>query len=132
MRVLRSKADVDGIADAALRQLIEERITQIEENCPWDTDVLGPIIVVEPGDSADVLEAEIGFPVLRGLYDGVPFGEVGYAPAFEFVEAIGDAFFEMVFIIGGDFGYDILLINQPGIDPVLKALCLAYATPANT
>jgi len=131
MRVLRSREDAGELTDPYLRNLVEQRIDQVEETSPWDADELGPIVVVEPGDTADDLDAALGFPVLRGLFDDVPFGDEGYAPAFEFIEAHGEACYELVFIISDSgFGYDIFVLNRPGVDPVLLAMCATYTQPA--
>lgn len=131
MRVLRHKVDVGGLTDPGLRTLIERRIAQVEETEPWDSDQLGPIVVVEPGDTVEALEAELGIPILRGLFDDVPFGDDGFAPSFEFVESHGERCFELVFIVSdGGFGYDLFVLNQPGVDAKLLALCAAYAVPA--
>lgn len=131
MRVLRSKEEIASLLDGTLRTLIQQRIAQIEGCCPWSAEELGPVIVVEPGDSVQALEAEIGLPVLRSLFDEVPFGNDDFVPGFEWVESLGDAAFEMVFIVSDSgAGYDIFILNQPGVDPDLLALCQAYATPA--
>lgn len=66
MRILRDEAAIADLPDDALRRLIEKRVTEINECCPWDSDELGYFIAVGVGDSAADLEAEIGFSVMRG------------------------------------------------------------------
>lgn len=96
MRIMRDKGAIAALPDAGLRQLIEHRISQINECCPWDADELGPFIVVESGDTADMLETEMGFSVLRNLFDDTRFPHPDFAPAFEWAEAHPEGYFELV------------------------------------
>lgn len=129
MRILRDEAAIAALPDDTLRRLIEKRVAEINECCPWDSDELGYFISVEVGDTAEDLAAEIGFSVLRGLLDDVPFGHEDFSPAFEWAEIHPEGFYELVYIINdGGYGYDIFIANQPGVDPGLLALCQAYAT----
>ena len=131
MIVLRDTEAISTVADPALRQLIELRISQINECCPWDADELGPMIVIEPGDTANDLEAVMGFSILEGTFDESRFGDEDFTPAFEFADAIGDNLFELVYVINdGGYGYDIFIPNRPGIDPTIHAFCQTYAVPA--
>jgi len=129
MIIITDSKQVASIADPPLRQIIKQRIQGIEECCPWDPDELGPIIIIEPGDSPDDLKKITGFSILEGLFDDSRFGDENFAPAFEFAESHGDHLFEFVYIVSdGGYGYDIFIPNTAGIDPVLLAFCQAYAT----
>ena len=131
MLILRDEGAIAALPDVALRRLIEKRVAEINECCPWDADELGYFIVLEPGDTADGLEAEIGFPVLRGLLDDVPFGDENFSPAFEWAEIHPEGFYELLYITSDSgHGFDIFVADVPGVDPELLALCQAYATPA--
>ena len=130
MRILRDVSAIDGLADAGLRQLIQKRLVEIGECCPWDADELGPFVVIEPGDTADMLEAEMGFSVLRNLFDDTRFPHPDFAPAFEWAEAHPEGYLELVYIVSDSgFGYDVFVADQPGVDPDLLAFCRTYATP---
>jgi hypothetical protein len=129
MRILRDVSAIDALADAGLRQLIQQRLVEISECCPWDADELGPFVVVEPGDSVEVLEAEIGLPLLRNLFDDTPFGHADFAPAFEWAAVHPEGFYELVYIVGdGGYGYDIFIADEAGVDADLLAMCRIYAT----
>ncbi|WP_374409307.1 hypothetical protein [Hydrogenophaga sp.] len=131
MRVLRDEAAIAALPEAGLRALIQKRVSEISEHCPWDADELGYFVVVEPGDPLDTLEAEIGFSVLRNLFNDTPFGHPDFAPAFELAEAHPEGYFELVYILGdGGFGYDLFIVDQPGVDPALLRFCRTYALPA--
>ena len=130
MLVLRDTKAITDITDPVLRQLIERRIQEISEYCPWDADELGPMIVVEPGDTADDLQAVMCFSILEGIFDDSRFGDEEFAPSFEFAEAHGDHLYELVYIVSdGGYGYDIFIVNRPGIDPTILAFCQTYAVP---
>lgn len=130
MLVLRDIHAITGITEPVLRQLIERRIQEISECCPWDTDELGPMIVVEPGDTADDLQAIMGFSILESIFDDSHFGDEEFTPAFEFAEIHGDYLYQLVYIISdGGYGYDIFILNRPGIDPTILAFCQTYAVP---
>jgi len=130
MLVLRDTKAITDITDPVLRQLIERRIQEISECCPWDADELGPMIVVEPGNTADDLQAIMGFSILESMFDGSHFGEEEFAPSFEVAEIHGDHLYELVYIVSdGGYGYDIFILNRPGIDPTILAFCQTYAVP---
>lgn len=130
MRILRDEGAIAALPDVALRRLVEKRVAEINESCPWDADELGYFIVVEPGDTAEALEAEIGFPVLRNLFDDMPFGHPDFAPSFEWSEIHPEGYLELVYVISdGGYGYDIFIVDHPDADQNLIAMCRAFATP---
>ena len=132
MLILRDTDAVTELPDLRIRELIEQRIEEISEYCPWDADELGPFIVVEPGDTDADIEAETGFSILHSPYNGTQFGDPGFSPAFEFAESHSDQLFELVYVVGdGGYGYNILIANAPGVDSTLLAFCQAYAVPAS-
>lgn len=131
MIVITDRKQITEIAEIPLRQLIEQRIQGIEDSCPWDAEELGPIIVVEPGDTADDLEHVMGFSILESIFDESRFGDENFAPSFEVAEVIGDDLFELVYVINdGGYGYDIFIMSRPGTDPTILAFCQTYAVPA--
>ena len=130
MIIITDRNQVVEIADIPLRNLINQRIQEIDELCPRDAEDFCPIIVVEPGDTPDELKTIMGFSVLEGIFDDSHFGDDDFAPAFEFAESHGDQLFELVYIVSDSgYGYDIFILNRPGINPVLLAFCQNYAVP---
>lgn len=133
MIVLTDRAQIAGIADSHLRQLIEQRIQEIEASCSWDAEELGPIIIVEPGDTPNDLESVMGFSILESVFDEYRFGDEDFAPSFEFAEIVGEDLFELVYVINdGGYGYDVFIQDLPGIDPVILSFCQTYAVPNPT
>lgn len=131
MLILRDTETISAIPDKQLLQLIDQRIKEISECCPWDADELGPIIVVEPGDTAADLEAVMGFSIFEGIFDSSRFGDENFAPSFEFAQAVSGDLFELVYVVSDSgYGYDIFVVNRVGVDPNLLAFCQTYAVPA--
>ena len=130
MLLLFDPSGVSRIADPELRNLVAQRFVQICDGEPYDVDMHGYMIVVEPGDSVAALEEECSCPILHNFFDETRFGEPGYAPSFEHLEDHGQCY-EMVFILSDDgSGVSIFIPKTAGIDPELLSLCAAYAVPA--
>lgn len=131
MRVLRDPDLADTIEDEALRALVAQRFVELAQDEPYDPDIYGYFIVMEPGDSVAMLEEEAGWPILGSLFNDARFGDPDFAPGFEFLEEHQrPACFEMVFILNdGGFGIDLFIPKTPGMDPELIAFCQAYAVP---
>lgn len=130
MLVLRDPATVRAIADPVLHGLVEQRFDDICAGDDYDADLHGFMIVVEPGDPVDGLEAESGCPILRSYIGTARYGDPDFRPVFECLDE-HDTCYEMVFVPGdGDFGIVIFIPKHPGIDAELLALCAEYATPA--
>lgn len=131
MLVLYDTGAIAALAHHRLRQLIQQRVEEISEYCEWDGDELGPFVVVEPGDTDSDIESVTGFSPLCSPYNGSRFGDVNFKPAFESAESHDDQLFELAYVVGdGGYGYNIIVINAPGIDPTLLAFCKAYAVPS--
>ena len=130
MLVLRDPSIASSIADNGIRELVEQRFKDICDGEKYEADLHGFMIVVEPGDSVDVLEAESGCPILRSYIGNARYGDPEFKPVFECLEE-HETCYEMVFVPGdGDFGIVIFIPKQEGIDPDLLAMCAAYAEPA--
>mgnify|MGYP000991680370 CR=1 FL=1 len=114
MLVLRDPEATRRIAAPEIRQLVEQWFRDVCADEPYEPDLHGYMIVVEPGDSVQDLEEESGC-------------SLSY---FEVLEEM-DTCYEMVFIPGdGDFGIVIFIPKLAGIDPDLLAMCAEYAVPA--
>ena len=128
MQVIRDPASAAQIANPEIRRLVEHRIYDLGKE-PFDLAALGYFIVVEPGDTLDAIDAQLGFPILANRFSGIRFGQPGFGPSFEFVEAFPGCY-DMVFIID-DSGQGIeVFIPSEGVNPDLLAMCKQYAMPA--
>lgn len=128
MRRLHSPEDTEGIVDEALRGIIQQRFAELaEDGEPFDD--LAEFWLVEPGDTAEGLEAATGLPIGQGWCCAARYPDPDFAPAWEVLEAHTSAY-EMVFV-SSDFGYaTVFWIPKEGADQTLLAMCAEYATPA--
>ncbi len=120
MIVVRDAATMAGIDDPLVRQRYAE------------ISAVGAVhfVIVQVGDSVAELERECGFPILRNWLDDTRFGDEDFTPCFEVLEEHARCY-EMVFIWDDEGeGIAIFIPKVIGIDPVLMAMCHAYAVPA--
>ena len=127
MQIIRDPAETALITDPVLRRLIEATMAALSEDYPYDPEVLGYFLIVEPGDTIAELDAQIGFSILANRWTGIRFDAPGYTQHFEVLEEHA-GYFEMVFIVSDD-GYSDLevLIPKRGVAPELLAMCARYA-----
>ena len=132
MIVLRDPQVTSQITDPYIRDLVALRFSQILAGEPYDYDRHGYMVVVEPGDTVELLEQEIGLPILHGLFDDVPFGHPDFAPCFEILEEhVYEQYriYEMVFISNDDgFATTVIVPACEGTDTRLLAMCRSFAT----
>ena len=127
MQIIRDPAETAMITDPVLRHLIEATITALSEDYPYDPEVLGYFLIVEPGDTIAELDAQIGFSILANRWTGIRFDAPGYTQHFEVLEEHA-GYFEILFLTDDSgMGVEIFLENVAGIDPDLIAMCQRYA-----
>ena len=101
--------------DPRLKQLLTGRVQQLGVE---DLSTAARFEIVEPGDSLNGLEKELGFPI-----SGDP--EHSFGP--EWIADHG-SFFEVLWLLSDDgYAHVALITKQPGIDPRLLELCATYA-----
>ncbi len=114
MQIIRSPADADAAAADAvnpeLRQLIADTFARVADY----PEILGFVLVVEPGDTIASIEAQLGFSILDNRH--------------EFIQEYAN-WFELVYILGQD-GYGLEVFVPKSIDlPDLLAMCIEQALP---
>jgi len=130
MLILRDPKLTSRIADLGIRRLVEQRFMQICAGEPFDSDLHGYMIVVEPGDSVAVLEEESGCPILRNAFDGARYGDPDFTPAAEAIEEHAGCY-ELVFILNDDgYGIEMFVPKVDGVAPELLEMCATFAIPA--
>ena len=125
---IKEPTDVSSVTDPDLRNLIELRLSQLSDGGTYDPDRDGELFVVEPNESIDEIETEVGFPVLTNPVDGTRYGEADFTPASEWIEAHETAF-EIVFAVHDDFGFAVFVPKHPAVDQSLLSMCAAFALP---
>jgi len=103
--VLRDIKQIDNIIDPTLRAVLSKRFNE-----PFDPDIDGYGILIEPGDTPEDLESELGLPLL----EGTPIEWIEEHPGCFELTLIPDV---------GDFGISIYLPKDSGIDPRFFELC---------
>ena len=107
-----------------LKQLLIERRDQLGHEIFNEAR----FVIVQPGDSVNALEAELGFSVFQNPADGTRFGEPDFTPGSEWIAYHGFCF-EMVFILDDSgFAHVVLVENRPLVNRKLRLLCLTYAS----
>ena len=130
MQIIRDPAEAAKLTDPVLRHLVEAAITALSEDYPYDPDVLGYFLIVEPGDTVAELDAQIGFSILANRWTGIRFDAPGYTQHFEVLDEHA-GYFEMVFVTDDTgLGVEIFIGQVAGIDPDLIAMCQQYAVKA--
>lgn len=106
---------------ADLRELLHKRIHQIFDDGLAD---LTHLLVIEAGDTEDMVREEIGFSPLE--VEGVRYGAPGFLPRWDIMHH-HRGWFEMVFCIGNSGFAVVLLIEdaQNSSFPELRAACRA-------
>lgn len=126
MRVIRAAEDVLELTEGEVCFLVQQRITMLSEDEPYDPAIHGYFIVIEPHDATDAVDQRLGFSVLSNRWDGTHFGDPTFTPSFELIEE-HTSFFEMVFVLS-DSGYGVIVfVPKEHVDPDLLAMCRAHA-----
>lgn len=110
--------------DATLKHLLATRVEQLSGYEGYDLGDLAHFLIVQPGDTLDVIEAALGFSPLTNLVDGSSYPALEFTPSWETFTKHDD-WCEAVFILSDDgFGWVLLFPDQPGIDPALRQLAV--------
>ncbi len=110
MQIIRDPAT--GISDPELRVLVD-RVFATVADCP---EILGFILIVEPGDTMTMLDTLLQFSIL--------------ATRHEFILEHAN-WFELVYVLGQD-GYGVEVFVPKNADlPALLAMCVEQGLPAS-
>jgi hypothetical protein len=126
MRVIRAAAEAGELPDEEVRVLVQQRITMLSEDEPYDPAIHGYFIVLDSQDSNDAVSQTLGFSVMCNRWDGTHFGEPTFTPSFEMIEEHTSCF-EMVFVLSDSGCGVIVFVPKEHVDPDLLAMCRAHA-----
>lgn len=106
----------DPELDPKLRALIGRRAWQLcaQQDQPLSEEVR--FVVVEGGDTPEVINAALGFPIT---------GDDAEEPTYEWIEDHG-LWFEIAYACRGDIRTFIFVENGPGTELGIHYLCLAH------
>jgi hypothetical protein len=130
MRFIRGPDQARRIDDPDLRRLVEQRYAEVCNDEPYDADVHGEMIVVEPGDTLASLEGESGCPIASNPFDDSRYPDPDFVPVCEYLEEHSHCY-EMMFLFSDDgAGINFFVPKSPGLDADLLELCARFAVPA--
>ena len=113
MLVLRDRASIEQLQDPQLRALIDQRVEALAEFDDYELHELVTFIVVQPGDSIEAIDEQLGRPILQGTP--------------ELLEE-HPGYFEIVYVVSDDgFGIEVFIPKHPGVDPQLLSMCSTNA-----
>jgi hypothetical protein len=128
MKLVNSPESVQTVANMDIRQLVQQRIDNLGGDKFSSAD-LGYILVIEPGDSLEAIQAQIGFDILSNRWTGLRYDQDGFTPSFEFIEDFGFCY-EAVWIVSDTgWGIEAIVPKVEGIPPELLDMCKRFATP---
>lgn len=108
--------------DLRLKRLLIDRRDQLG----GDITDIARFVIVQPGDSLNALETELGFSVFQNPADGTRFGEPDFTPGWEWLADHGHCW-ETLFEFTTDFSHVVIIQNTPMQNRLLRTLCLTYA-----
>ena len=111
MQIIRTATD--AIADPELRALVGSVFDTVAD-CP---EILGFVLVVEPGDTIANIDALLRFPILDGGH--------------EFIVEHAE-YFELVYVLGQDGSGIEVFVPKTADLPELLAMCIQQALPAES
>lgn len=133
MQILRDAADMEHAASTwppDLARLVAHRLEFLRQDDGFDVSELANLILVEPGDTLNELDAALNGQALSDPWGGRDHGDPGFVPCFETCEDHG-GFVAVVFIVGdAGFAYEVLIPRSADIDPLILGMFAPHATPA--
>lgn len=129
MHVLRDAGAIEAAGratpDPHLARLFARAVAFLRE---YDDQWLN-VILVEPRDTLQGIDLEMGQAFLMNHASGTQLGDPDFKPSFETLEE-HPTFYDMVFIVGDEgFAVEVLIPKLADVDPWLLDFCAKHATP---
>ena len=123
MIIIRDTSQAVLVTDIAIRQYIEKRIAEL---LPYTLEELGPILVVEPTDDLQAINAACEFDVCRNHYSGKHYNDPDFLPPWESIVDYG-TFHSILLVTGQDgSGVELIVPKTLGLTELLE-MCRLYA-----
>ena len=107
----------DNTLDPDLRALIGLRVWQVDTDRRRPLGEILQLVVVQPGDTSEVIHEAVGFPITWDQAE---------QPGFEWMNDHG-SWFELAYVLTDDFGMLVFVADQPGVNDTLRFNCLGFA-----
>ena len=112
----------DVFLDSDIRALIGLRAWQLDDDRSRPLSEIVKIVVVQPGDTPEVINEAVGFPITWELAD---------QPSFEWLEDHG-SWFELAYVLTDDLGLLVFVKDDPGVEFGLRFMCLGCSDRADS
>ena len=126
---IRGPDQARRISDPDIRQLVEQRIAEVCNGEPYDSDVHGEMIVVEPGDTLQSLERDSGVAIASNPFDESRYPDTDFVPVCEYLEEHSRCF-EMMCLFSDDGAGVNFFVPKRGADAEILAFCARFAVHA--
>jgi hypothetical protein len=107
----------DTTLDPELRALVGLRVWQVDTDRRRPLGEILQLVVVQPGDSAEVIHEAVGFPICWDQAE---------QPGWEWFNDHG-SWFELCYVLTDDFGMLVFVADQPGVNDTLLFNCRGVA-----
>lgn len=107
----------DPALDADIRALIGLRVWQVDTDRRRDLKDILQIVVVQPGDDAEVIHEAVGFPICWDQAE---------QPGWEWFNDHA-SWFELAYVLTEDFGMLVFVADHPDTNDTLRFNCLGFA-----
>ena len=107
----------DPALDADIRALIGLRVWQVDTDRRRDLKDILQIVVVQPGDDAEVIHEAVGFPICWDQAE---------QPGWEWFNDHA-SWFELAYVLTDDFGMLVFVADHPDTNDTLRFNCLGFA-----
>ena len=107
----------DPTLDPTLRALIGLRVWQVDTDRRQPLSDVLQIVVVQPGDTSEVIHEAVGYPITWDQAE---------QPGFEWMNDHG-SWFELAYVLTDEFGMLVFVADHPDTNFVLRFNCLAVA-----
>lgn len=107
----------DPTLDPTLRALIGLRVWQVDTDRRQPLSDVLQIVVVQPGDTSEVIHEAVGYPITWDQAE---------QPGFEWMNDHG-SWFELAYVLTDEFGMLVFVADHPDTNFTLRFNCLAVA-----
>lgn len=131
MIVVRDIQSLPQINNSAIRQLVQQRIDDL---CVEGDDIhaMGYFVIMEPDDTVEVIQEQIGFNILSNRLTGDRYDDPMFTASFEFILEYPSCY-EIVFVLDDSgFGVELFIPKITGVEPDLTAMCQKFAIKPST
>ncbi|RYG88900.1 MAG: hypothetical protein EON59_02950 [Alphaproteobacteria bacterium] len=103
--------------DPDLRALLGLRVWQLDTERSRPLGEMVQFVVVQPGDTPEVIHEAVGFPITWEQAD---------QPGFEWMQDHG-SWFELAYVLTDDFGMLVFVADHPDTNFTLRFICLGVS-----